>query len=282
MKRGLVLEGGAMRGLFSAGVIDTMMEHGLHPDGIVGVSAGAAFGCNYKSGQLGRAIRYNKRFARDPEYCSLSSLLKTGDLFNARFAYHVVPNQYDVFDSEAFERSQMDYYVVCTDVNTGAPVYHKCDKGGDGFFEWVRASASMPLAAKPVEIDGLTLLDGGVSDSIPLKFMDESGYDANVVVLTQPDGYVKHKSRLMPLMRLWLRKYPNFCNAMAHRHVMYNRQLAYVRDAERCGRCVVIRPEMPLPIGHISHNPEEMQQVYNLGKSVAAKFIPAIKELWHQ
>jgi predicted patatin/cPLA2 family phospholipase len=271
-----------MRGLFSAGVIDVLMGQGTRPDGIVGVSAGAAFGCNFKSGQRGRVIRYNKAFARDSRYCSLSSLIKTGDLFNADFAYHTVPNRYDIFDSEAFEQSLMEYYVVCTDVNTGTAVYHKCEKGGDSFFEWVRASASMPLAAKPVDIDGLTLLDGGVSDSIPLKFMDDAGYDANVVVLTQPEGYVKHKSRLMPLMRLWLRKYPNFCEAMARRHEMYNQQLEYVRAAERSGRCIVIRPEMPLPIGHISHNPDEMQHVYDLGRTVATKFIPQIKEFWQQ
>ena len=123
MKKGLVLEGGALRGLFSAGVMDVMMEHGIRFDGIIGVSAGAAFGCNYKSHQAGRAIRYNKRFAREWRYCSVRSLLQTGDLFGAEFAYHIVPTQYDVFDNATFERDPTEYYVVCSDVVTGNPVY---------------------------------------------------------------------------------------------------------------------------------------------------------------
>ena len=282
MKRGLILEGGAMRGLFSAGVIDVMMEQGLRPDGIVGVSAGAAFGCNYKSGQHGRALRYNQRFARDSRYCGIRSLISSGDLFNAEFAYHVVPNIYDIFNSKAFETSPMEYYVVCTDVMTGEAVYHKCTRGGDSFYEWVRASASMPLVSNVVKIDGRGLLDGGISDSIPLEFFERSGYDANVVVLTQPEGYVKRQSRFMPLMRWGLRKYPGARDAMARRHEMYNAQLDYVRNAERAGRCVVIRPEAPLPIGHISHNPDDMQRVYDLGRAVALKMLPEIKAIWHQ
>lgn len=282
MKRGLILEGGAMRGLFSAGVIDVMMEQGLRPDGIVGVSAGAAFGCNYKSGQHGRALRYNQRFARDSRYCGIRSLISSGDLFNAEFAYHVVPNIYDIFNSKAFETSPMEYYVVCTDVMTGEAVYHKCTRGGDSFYEWVRASASMPLVSNVVKIDGRGLLDGGISDSIPLEFFERSGYDANVVVLTQPEGYVKRQSRFMPLMRWGLRKYPGVRDAMARRHEMYNAQLDYVRNAERAGRCVVIRPEAPLPIGHISHNPDDMQCVYDLGRAVALKMLSEIKAIWHQ
>lgn len=282
MKRGLILEGGAMRGLFSAGVIDVMMEHGLRPDGIVGVSAGAAFGCNYKSGQHGRALRYNKRFARDSRYCGVRSLISSGDLFNAEFAYHVVPNVHDIFDSKAFEFNPMEYYVVCTDVNTGNAVYHKCEHGGDKFFEWVRASASMPLVSNVVEIDGMRLLDGGIADSIPLEFFENEGYDANVVVLTQPEGYMKHKIRLAPLMKLGLRKYPKLRQAMMLRHEMYNRQLDYVRKAESEGRCIVLRPEAKLPIGHMSHNPSDMERVYKLGRHVALKSIPAIQAIWKQ
>ncbi|WP_295728059.1 patatin family protein [uncultured Muribaculum sp.] len=282
MKRGLILEGGAMRGLFSAGVIDVMMEHGLHPDGIVGVSAGAAFGCNYKSGQHGRALRYNQRFARDSRYCGIRSLISSGDLFNAEFAYHVVPNVYDIFDSKAFESNPMEYYVVCTDVSTGNAVYHKCDNGGDTFFEWVRASASMPLVSNVVEIDGMYLLDGGISDSIPLEFFENEGYDANIVVLTQPEGYMKHKTSLAPLMKVGLRKYPELLRAMLHRHEMYNRQLDFVREAEATGRCMVIRPENKLPIGHVSHSPANMERVYELGRHAALKSIPAMRAVWKQ
>lgn len=282
MKRGLVLEGGAMRGLFSAGVMDVMMESGLEPDGIVGVSAGAAFGCNYKSGQAGRAIRYNKRFARDSRYSGMKSLIKSGDIFNAEFAYHIVPTEYDIFDCRRFAESDIDFYVICTDVISGKPVYHLCRETSHELFEWIRASASMPVVSNVVEINDMKLLDGGMTDSIPLEFFERTGYDRNIVILTQPRGYLKMKSKALPLIRLALRKYPAVYQAMACRHEMYNRQIEYIDQAEREGRCMVIRPESPLKIGHISHNPADMQQVYDEGRRIAIRMIDRIKQFWLQ
>ena len=277
MKKGLVLEGGAMRGLFTAGIIDVMMEAKVEPDGLIGVSAGAAFGCNYKSRQPGRAIRYNKRFARDKRYCSWQSWLKTGDLYNADFGYRIIPTQYDIFDDKAFEENPMEFYAVCTDVETRKPVYKKLEKSGQLTYDWIRASASMPLASKVVELEGMKVLDGGVADSIPLEHFENIGYERNLVILTQPDGYVKEHNKLMPLMRLSLRKYPNMIEAMNNRHIMYNKELSYVYQAESTGRALVIRPEAPLPIGHISHNPDEMQRVYEIGRATGMKYIERIK-----
>ena len=277
MKKGLVLEGGAMRGLFTAGIIDVMMEAKVEPDGLIGVSAGAAFGCNYKSRQPGRAIRYNKRFARDKRYCSWQSWLKTGNLYNADFGYRIIPTQYDIFDDKAFEENPMEFYAVCTDVETGKPVYKKLEKSGQLTYDWIRASASMPLASKVVELEGMKVLDGGVADSIPLEYFESIGYEKNMVILTQPDGYVKEHNKLMPLMRLSLRKYPNMIEAMNNRHIMYNKELSYVYQAESTGRALVIRPETPLPIGHISHNPDEMQRVYEIGRTTGMKYIERIK-----
>ena len=277
MKKGLVLEGGAMRGLFTAGIIDVMMEAKVEPDGLIGVSAGAAFGCNYKSRQPGRAIRYNKRFARDKRYCSWQSWLKTGNLYNADFGYRIIPTQYDIFDDKAFEENPMEFYAVCTDVETGKPVYKKLEKSGQLTYDWIRASASMPLASKVVELEGMKVLDGGVADSIPLEYFENIGYERNLVILTQPDGYVKEHNKLMPLMRLSLRKYPNMIEAMNNRHIMYNKELSYVYQAESTGRALVIRPEAPLPIGHISHNPDEMQRVYEIGRATGMKYIERIK-----
>ena len=184
MKKGLVLEGGAMRGLFSAGVLDVLMERGIAFDGIIGVSAGAAFGCNYKSGQIGRVLRYNTRFCGDKRYSGRGSLLKTGNLFNTEFCYNQVPLELDPFDFEAFRSNPAEFYVVCTDVNTGEPVYHAYTGFEDHGFEWIRASASLPLIAQIVEIDGQKLLDGGIADSIPFGYFESIGYDRNVVVLT--------------------------------------------------------------------------------------------------
>ena len=280
MKRGLVLEGGAMRGLFTAGITDVMMEAGIEPDGLIGVSAGAAFGCNYKLRQSGRAIRYNKRFARDKRYCSWQSWLKTGDLYNAEFGYHIVPAKYDIFDDKAFNENPMEFYVVCTDVTTGKAVYKQLKESTPLTYDWIRASASMPLASKVVELEGQKVLDGGVADSIPLEYFERIGYDRNVVILTQPEGFVKERNPLMPLMRIALRHYPNMIKAMDTRHLMYNRQLEYVRQAEREGRCLVIRPETAIPIGHISHDPEEMQRVYEMGRQTGEQYINKIKEFY--
>ena len=282
MKKGLVLEGGAMRGLWTAGVTDVMMEHGVWPDGLIGVSAGAAFGCNYKSRQVGRAIRYNMRFARDARYSGLRSLLATGDYFNAQFGYHVVPYEYDLFDTEAFEQNPMEFVVVCTDVTTGEAVYHTMDSVNYDELEWLRASASMPLASKVVEVQGRKLLDGGVSDSIPLTYFEQHGYRRNVVILTQPKGFVKERNKLMPLMRIGLRKYPRMIKALDERHLMYNRELEYVAQAEREGRSLVIRPDGKIPIGHISHDPDEMHHVYELGRQVGERYIERIKEFYNE
>ena len=280
MKKGLVLEGGAMRGLFTAGIIDVMMEAGVEPDGLIGVSAGAAFGCNYKSRQPGRAVRYNTRFAKDPRYSGLRSLIKTGDYFNAEFGYHIVPKEYDIFDTEAFEQNRLVFVFVCTDVMTGKAVYHQMDRVTFDELEWLRASASMPLASKVVEVGGRKLLDGGVADSIPLAYFERIGYERNVVILTQPEGYVKEPNRLMPLMRLALRKYPKMLEAMENRHLMYNQELEYVRQAEREGRCLVIRPDERLPIGHISHDPENMRRVYEIGRRKGEKHLDQIIDFY--
>lgn len=278
MKTGLVLEGGALRGLFSAGVMDVLMEHGIVFDGVVGVSAGAAFGCNYKSGQPGRAIRYNRRFARDWRYCSVRSLLTTGDLYGAEYAYHYVPDHEDLFDKEAFQHSATAFYVVCTDVMTGQPVYKRLDRVDYDCYEWIRASASMPLASRVVTVEGRRLLDGGVSDSIPLRFFQQEGYGRNVVVLTQPAGYVKRQNNLLPLIRLALRRYPAFIDAMRRRPEMYNGQLRFVADEERRGTAFVIRPPFDIPIGYTSHDPDAMQRVYDMGRDEAQRCLTRLEQ----
>ena len=196
MKTGLILEGGAMRGLFSAGVIDVFMENGIEFDAAIGVSAGAAFGCNYKSRQPGRVIRYNKRFAKDPRFCSLRSLIKTGDLFGAEFCYHTIPDKLDLFDTQAYIDNPMDFYVVVTDIETGKAVYINSEEAGEDALECFRASASMPVVSKPVEIKGKKYLDGGIADSVPIQYFESIGSDRNVIILTQPIGYVKKPSSI--------------------------------------------------------------------------------------
>ena len=172
----------------------------IEVDGVIGVSAGATFGCNYKSKQIGRTIRYNMKYCNDPRYCSFRSLLKTGDLYGAEFCYHTLPEQLDIFDNETYEASPMEFYMVTTDVNTGEPVYYKCDKFDHEGLEWVRASASMPLVSRIVEVGGRQMLDGGISDSIPLQYFQSIGYNKNLVILTQPRDYVKKEK--LPIGRI--------------------------------------------------------------------------------
>lgn len=271
MKKGLILEGGAMRGMFTAGVIDVMMEHNIVFDGAIGVSAGAVFGCNYKSHQIGRSLRYNTKFCQDPRYASFRSLLTTGDLYGADFCYNEIPNKLDPFDLETYRNSPMEFYVVCTDVETGKPVYQKCMTGDAHDIMWMRASASMPLVSRIVEVDGYKLLDGGISDSIPIRQFQKLGYDRNIIVLTQPLDYVKPKNQMVPLLRVMMRKYPNLVRTMRFRHDIYNATTAYIRKLEQKGRVLVIRPEAPLGIARVEHDPKELTRVYQLGRDVAEK-----------
>lgn len=277
-KIGLVMEGGAMRGLFTAGVIDTFLEHGIRLDAACGVSAGATFGCNYPSGQRGRALRYCIKYRRDPRFCSVPSLLLTGDMFGAKFCYHTLPEKLDVYDTEAFRQSGMPFYVVATDCETGRAVYHRCTTMKDDDLEWARASASMPLAAQIVRVGGRHMLDGGIADSIPLKFMQHKGYDRNVVILTQPLGYQKKPNSMLPLMRQVYRNYPNLIKAVELRHIIYNKQLAYVDEARAAGTIFVLRPPFTLPIERISHSAASMREVYHIGRQTALNALPALKE----
>lgn len=277
-KKGLVLEGGAMRGLFTCGVLDLFMEKGIEFDGAVGISAGACFGCNLKSRQPGRALRYNLRFAGDKRYCSFRSLFKTGDIYNADFCYHKIPQELDPFDFEALKKNPMEFYMGVTDVETGEAAFPQLVDGCDKDLEWMRASASMPLAAKIVEIDGGKYMDGGIADSIPLQFMQSKGYDRNVVILTQPRNYVKKPNSLMPLIRLVYRKYPNFVRAVACRHEMYNAETRYIFEQEKAGNALVICPDAPLGISRIEKKGAELQRVYDMGRNIAERRLDEITE----
>ena len=277
MRTGLVLEGGAMRGLFSAGVMDVMMENGIRFDGVMGVSAGAAFGCNIKSHQPGRVIRYNTRFCRDKRYCSIWSLICTGDLFGADYCYRVVPRQLDVFDVDTFQHDPGEFWVVCTDVETGEAIYQRLDQADDRDMEYIRASASMPLVSRVVEMDGRKMLDGGIADSIPLKAFEQRGYQRNVVILTQPEDFVKQPSKGMGMMWLALRKYPKVVEKLEDRHIRYNQDVAYVRSREHDGAALVICPDEKLDIGRVEHDPEKMRAVYELGRKAGERRLKDVR-----
>ncbi len=277
MRVGMVLEGGGMRGMYTAGVLDAMMENEIQIDGIVGVSAGTVFGCNYKSKQIGRTIRYNKKYCKDPRYGSFRSLLKSGDVFDKDFCYNQLPKVLDPFDYETFTENPMEFYATCTDANTGKAVYKRCYNGDDKELEWFRASASMPLVSKVVEIDGGAYLDGGMADSIPIRWMREKGFEKNIVVLTRPEGYKKSKNKLLWLMRIVLHKYPNLIKTMKNRHINYNESLEELYRLRKAGEVFVFSPDHSFDIGRMESNPDKLEAAYRMGKKHAFERLPELR-----
>lgn len=271
MKVGLVLEGGAMRGMYTAGVLDVFMEKDISFDGIMGVSAGAAFGVNLLSKQKGRVIRYNKKYNSDPEYMGIKPLLTTGNIFNAEFAYHTVPFELDPFDSETYNKSNVPFYAVVTNLETGKPEYMQI-KDVAKEVDILQASAAIPFVTKAVEINGQKYFDGGVSDSIPYQKMLDMGYDKVVVVLTRHKGYVK-KPMNKALAKSGYAKHKEFCEAMIHRHTQYNDSVAKLEELFKEGKVFVIRPSVPIIISHMEKDPEKLQQVYDIGVSDANAYM---------
>ena len=278
VKKGLVIEGGAMRGMFTSGVLDVFLENGIEFDGAIGVSAGATFGCNLKSRQIGRAIRYNKRFAHDWRYCSIRSLIFTGDMYGARFCYDTLPNKLDVFDRDTYIANPMDFYCVASDCKTGLPIYKKLPNCDQHELTWMRASASMPLVSRVVKIDGYKLLDGGMTDSIPLKYFESIGYKRNVVILTQPKDFRKKPASLMWLMKIMLHKYPLLVEAMRNRPNVYNEETSDVFEKASRGEVFVICPDQPLGISRTENDPNELQRVYDEGRRIATKLLSELKD----
>lgn len=266
-----------MRGLYTAGVLDVLMENGVEFDGLVGVSAGAVFGCNYKSRQIGRTLRYNTTYCRDPRYISLRSLLRTGDLYEAEFCYRELPEVLDPFDSAAFAANPLAFHVVCTDVRTGRPVYHRCAEGDAEDIQWMRASASMPLVSRVVSVGGMELLDGGISDSIPIAWSRAAGYDRDVVVLTQPAGYRKKKVAFAPLLKLLLRKHPAIVRAMLDRPQVYNASLDELETLERAGEVFVLRPGLELAVSRTERDPRKLRETHRLGRDDAERRLEELR-----
>lgn len=277
MKKGLVLEGGAMRGMFTCGVIDVLMENNIEFDGLSGISAGAIFGCNYKSKQIGRGVRYNKKWGRDPRYFGLRSLILTGDLYGYDFCYHRIINELDPIDKKVYKENPMDFFIGATDIEEGVIRYFNSKEVDAETIEWIRASASMPLVSNVVEVDGFKLLDGGMMDPVPYSIMFKNGYDKNVVVLTQPRDFIKEKASLMTLIKLKYYKYPKLVEAMANRHILYNKQLDEIRELEKENKVYVIAPYESLNIKRTENNPDELERVYQIGRKVAREKLTEIK-----
>ena len=244
MKTGLVLEGGAMRGMYTAGALDVLLENDINFDGIIGTSAGAVFGVNFLSRQDGRVIRYNCRFNGDRNYMGIKPLLKSGDFFNTEYAYYKVPNELDIFDDETYQKSGVPFYATVTDVKTGKPEYLQV-KSVLRDMEMLRASASMPFISKPVIIGGRAYLDGGISDSIPFEHFSE---------------------------------FPNLCNALENRHNVYNESIDKLCELEQSGKVFIIRPSEPITISRTERDPDRLKSVYELGRKDMEIYLEGLEE----
>jgi len=264
IKAGLVVEGGGMRGVYSSGVLDFFIEKDLFFENNYGVSAGACHLCSYLAKQYKRAFRVNVDYLNDKRYCSVHSLLKTGNLFGAEMLYDIIPNELDLFDYDTYNKNESNFYVVITDINTGKPEYIKIrDLKKDIIY--VRASSSLPLLAQNVKINDKEYLDGGISDSIPIKKSIADGNKKNVVILTRDSTYRKGKNSLMPIIKLKYKKYPNFVKSMADRYIVYNEILDFIKELEDNGDVFVIRPKKPVNIGRTEKNREKLEALYNDG-----------------
>lgn len=264
IKAGLVVEGGGMRGVYSSGVLDFFIEKDLFFENNYGVSAGACHLCSYLAKQYKRAFRINVDYLNDKRYCSVHSLLKTGNLFGAEMLYDIIPNELDLFDYDTYNKNESNFYVVITDINTGKPEYVKIgDLKKDIIY--VRASSSLPLLAQNVKINDKEYLDGGISDSIPIKKSIADGNKKNVVILTRDSTYRKGKNSLMPIIKLKYKKYPNFVKSMADRYIVYNEILDFIKELEDNGDVFVIRPKKPVNIGRTEKNREKLEALYNDG-----------------
>ena len=274
-KTGLVLEGGGFRGIYTAGVLDVLMDEGVNFDGVIGVSAGAIHGCSFVSGQRGRSIRYYRKYCGDPRMMSIRNWLKTGNAVDTDFCYHQLPEVLDVYDNEAFKKSPTDFYVTCTELETGKAEYIRLDDM-IAQVDYLRASASLPYFSQIVELNGKKYLDGGCSDSVPLEAFEKLGYERNVVVLTQPAGYRK-KPEMQFLAKTVYRKYPDFCKALMNRHDDYNRLMDFLEERQRQGRIFIIRPSEKLDIKRVENDVNKVQKAYDLGNANAKAAMAELK-----
>jgi len=277
IKTGLVLEGGAHRAIYSAGVLDVFLENDITFDGVVGVSAGAIHGGSFVSGQKGRNIGYTLKYAGDKRYMSFYSLITTGDLVGKKFCYEDLPDVLVPFDYEAFKKAKTKFYVTCSNLETGeADIIEIKDMKKQ--MEALRASASMPLVSQIVEFDGKKYLDGGISDSIPFRAFQKLGYQKCVVVETRPEGYEKKPNWLTSLAKIVYRKYPKFIKALSLRHNHYNAELFDIAAAEQKGEVFVIKPSKYLAVHHMEKDKAKIKAMYELGRNDAQKILPDLKK----
>lgn len=276
-KYGLILEGGGMRGIYTAGVLDFFIENNIEINSCYGVSAGTVNACNYISKQKGRTYELDTGYLDNRDYASVYNLITTGNYFGTEMCYHKVPLELNPFDFETYNKFDGDFYAVVTNCETGKPEYMKInDMKKD--IDIIRASCSLPLMAQMVKIGEYNYLDGGVSDSIPVRQSVKDGNNKNVVILTRDVDYRKKANEMLPIIKLKYRKYPNLVKAIEQRHISYNRTLEYIENQRKAGNIFVIRPEEPVKIGRLEKSKEKLDELYRIGIKDAKKNYEKLKE----
>lgn len=264
VQAGLVLEGGGMKGIYTAGVLDFFMEKELYFANCYGVSAGAIQLCSYISKQHKRGYRTSLDYLGNKNYCGIGSLLTTGDFFNAKMCYDDIPNKHDPYDYKTAAKFEGNAYAVVTNIRTGEAEYMPMREMHRDILA-VRASASLPLLSRNVKIGDEYYLDGAMADSIPLRRSMADGNQKNVVILNKEVGFIRKPSSHLGLMKLKYKKYPKVYELMANRHNMYNETIAFMEEEEKAGRVFVIRPKVASNVGRIEQDRDKLEALYYTG-----------------
>ena len=276
MKIGLVLEGGAMRGLFTAGVLDIFLDNNVEATDVVGVSAGTLFGVNYVSKQRGRALRYNLKYINDKRYMNVKSWVRTGNLINKDFTYYKLPFQLDVFDNKTFKESPINFFATVTNIETGEAEFVKI-KDAYKQMETLRATSALPFISEIIEVGDKKYLDGGISNSIPIDFFEKQDFDKVIVILTRPITYRKEKTTGIQY-KLFYKKYPKLVEKLENRYKEYNDTVDKIVELEKEGKLFVIRPSENITIKRLEKDIEKLQKVYDLGLKDGNNIIEDLKQ----
>ncbi len=274
---GLILEGGGMRGLYTAGVLDFFQDKGIEFNVCYGVSAGAVNGLNYIAKQKRRMYRVNVNYLEDKNYAGIGNLITTGNFFGTEMCYHTIPEELDPYDYETFLKYEGEFYAVITDCETGQPQYIRLTDLKKQI-EIIRASCSLPLMAEMVSIDGKKYLDGGLSDSIPVRKSVRDGHKKNLIILTRDIDYKKKPNELLPIIKMKYREFPNLIKSIERRHIEYNRTIEYIKNQEKKGNVYVIRPSKPITIGRLENDKSKLTMLYKQGYREAKKEYKTIME----
>lgn len=282
MRVGLVLEGGGMRGVYTAGVLEYFLDEQIRFPYLVAVSAGAWQATSYLSEQKGRNRTVSIDYVRHPRYLSVGNWFRERSLFGMDLLFNELPNKLVPFDYAAFHRHPARFWVVATDAVTGEPYYkEKHEVGPDAFMDYVRASSSLPCVSPPVELDGRVLFDGGVSDPIPVGKSGRDGNDFHVVVLTREAGYRKRPGRSMRwLARRIYPQYPGLLEAMERRWRVYNEAVERAEALEREGRAVILRPPAGTGVDRMTKDERKLAALYELGYAHAKARADVWKKLF--